>query len=112
MSGAASDELQLQVGDGWIVIPVRVQPRASSEGMAGVVDGALKVRLTAPPVEGKANRALQAFLARVLEVPKGNVAIVSGDTARLKRVRIEGVSPRDLAARIPKIRVSPDSAGG
>jgi uncharacterized protein (TIGR00251 family) len=112
MLAEGSKGVPLKVGEGWIQIPVRVQPRASSEGIAGIAEGALKVRLTAPPVEGRANQALCDFLARTLGIPKGDVAVVSGEKSRLKRIRIRGVSPEHLAARLPQIPWEPDSSRG
>jgi uncharacterized protein len=96
MSERSDQGLKLQHGEGWIVLQVRVQPRASSEGVAGILDGALKVRLTAPPVEGKANEALRILLARLLDIPRRDVEIVSGGTSRSKRVRLHGLRPEDL----------------
>src|SRR5512135_3359737 len=60
-------------GQGWVMIQVKVQPRASANEILGVVEGALRVRIKAPPVEGKANRALQAFLAKLLAISKRDV---------------------------------------
>jgi uncharacterized protein (TIGR00251 family) len=99
----ALKRLKTESGDGWILIHVRVQPRSSSQGTAGLVDGALKVRLMAPPVEGQANRALRRFLSKSLHIPKGNVEIVAGEKARLKRVRLHGVTFDDLRESFPEI---------
>jgi uncharacterized protein (TIGR00251 family) len=73
------------------VIAVRVTPRASRDKVTGWQNGALRVRLRAPPVEGKANEALRRLLADRLGVALSAVSIVSGETARLKRVRVEGL---------------------
>ena len=75
-----------------VVIDVRVTPRASRSGLAGVRDGTLLLRLHAPPVEGAANAEVVDLLAKLLGVPRRAVTIVSGGRSRLKRVRIEGVS--------------------
>jgi uncharacterized protein (TIGR00251 family) len=86
---------------GAVRFTVRVQPRASRSRVEGVHAGALKVRLTAPPVEGAANEALIALLAEQLEVPKRAIAIVSGASSRTKVVEIQGVTAarvQDLAA--------------
>jgi len=69
---------------------VRVVPRASREQIAGMRDGRLLVRVNAPPLEGKANAAVCALLAKAAGVPKGAVTVVRGETSRDKRVRIEG----------------------
>jgi uncharacterized protein (TIGR00251 family) len=71
-----------------LVLNIRVQPRASQNELAGVVGEQLKVRLTAPPVDGKANLALLKFLAKCCGVPRGQVTLLSGDTGRNKRVRV------------------------
>jgi len=71
-----------------LLLWLRVQPRASRDAFAEVLDDALKVRITAPPVEGKANAHLAAWLARQFRVPKGAVRIESGESGRRKRVRI------------------------
>lgn len=76
---------------------VRLQPRASRDEVAGVLDGALRVRLHAPPVDGAANDALVAFLAERLSVPRRGVRIVTGATSRMKTIEIEGVTSADVA---------------
>lgn len=83
-----------------ILIDVRVIPRAGRSGIAGARDGALLVRLNAPPVEGAANTELVALLAKVLGVPKRAVTIVSGERARRKRLRVAGISEGDARAKL------------
>jgi uncharacterized protein (TIGR00251 family) len=78
---------------------VRVIPRASKAGIAGTRDGALLVRLNAPPVEGAANTELIQVISDALGVPKRSISIVSGQRARLKRVRVEGVTRESVNAR-------------
>ena len=78
--------------DGALVFAVRVTPRASREAIEGEYQGALKVRLTAPPLEDRANEALRRLLAERLNVPLSAVRIVSGEKSRNKRVAIVGVS--------------------
>jgi hypothetical protein len=78
--------------DGSVVFAVRVTPRASREAIEGEYQGALKVRLTAPPVEERANDALRRFLAARLNVPVSAVRIVSGEKSRNKRIAIAGVT--------------------
>ncbi len=97
-------ELPYQAGEGWIQIQVRVQPRSSSERIGGIVEGALRVHLTAPPVEGKANKALQRFLARLLGIPKWDVEIVAGEISRSKRVRLHGITSEGLAKLVEQTR--------
>lgn len=73
-------------------VSVRVQPRASSNGFAGVHGDALKVRLTAPPVDGAANEALVELLAATFSIPARAVTIVAGSSSRTKVVELEGVT--------------------
>jgi uncharacterized protein len=75
---------------------VRVQPRAKRDEVVGERAGAVVVRLAAPPVDGKANAALCAFLAKAAGVRRSQVTIVRGAMARDKVVRVEGVAEADL----------------
>jgi uncharacterized protein len=85
-----------------ITFPVMVQPRSSRRELAGVQEGALKIKLTAPPVEGKANEECVKFLAELLGVGKGRIAIVSGHKSRKKTVFIAGLGVSDLLAIVPE----------
>lgn len=76
-------------GDDW-VLSLYVQPGAKKTETAGLHDGALKLRLKAPPVEGKANKALIAWLADWFGVPQNRVVLESGELSRHKRLRIAG----------------------
>lgn len=78
---------------GAVTFPVAVSPRASRDAVGGVHDGALRVRVTAPPVDGAANDAVRALLAKRLGVARGAVAIVAGAGSRRKTVRVAGVAP-------------------
>ena len=82
-----------------LVLNLRVQPRAGGDGFAGPVGDAMKVRITAPPVDGKANAHLVAFLGRLFGVGGRGVVIEQGVTGRNKRVRILG--PKRLPPEIP-----------
>ena len=84
--------------DDRLVCMIRVQPRASRPGLAGVIGDRLKLRVHAPPVEGAANTAVLRWAADAFGVPVGAVEIVSGATARNKTLRI--VSPRKIPAEI------------
>jgi len=75
---------------------IRVQPRARANRVEGQVGGYWKICVTAPAVEGKANRACVDFLSRALRVPGSRVRIVSGETSRHKRIEIEGVEQEVL----------------
>jgi uncharacterized protein (TIGR00251 family) len=84
---------------GGVVLSVRVVPRAGRSGLAGTRNGALLVRLTAPPVEGAANAELIEVLARAFGVAKRAISIESGERGRLKRVRVDGVTVDDVNAK-------------
>lgn len=79
-----------------ITVSIRVQPRASKNEIAGTMDGALKVRLTAPALENRANDALAEFLANLLKTSKSAVRIQSGLQSRNKRVEIRGVTRQQI----------------
>jgi uncharacterized protein (TIGR00251 family) len=89
-------ELLIREQDGAVTFEVRVAPRASRNRVLGVQEGALKVALTAPPVDGAANDALRKLLARALGVAKSEVEIIRGDRARIKVLRVHGVSASDV----------------
>ena len=78
------------------MLKVRVQPRTSRDEIAGVMDGALKVRLQAPALEDRANVALCEYLAQLLKTPKSAVRILSGDRSRIKRVEVRGVTEQQV----------------
>src|SRR5438046_6180904 len=75
-----------------ISFAVKVHPRARKNAITGTVGDALKLALTAPPVEGKANRALIEFFADIFKIPRSSVTIASGETSSLKIIRISGLS--------------------
>jgi uncharacterized protein YggU (UPF0235/DUF167 family) len=84
------------------ILAVRLTPRGGRDaidGWAADADGRpyLKVRVASPPVDGAANAALLAFLAKTLKIPRSAVRLASGDTARLKRLELDGVTADDLA---------------
>ena len=89
-------ELQIQEHDDAVTFEVRVAPRASRNRVIGVQDGALKVALTAPPVDGAANGALTKLIAKALGVAKSDVEILRGDRARIKVLRVRGVRAADV----------------
>ncbi len=75
-----------------VSFPVRVQPRASRSEIAGEIDGAIKIRLAAPPVDGEANEELIRFLAKRLGVSRAQITLLSGQTSKNKVIKIEGIS--------------------
>jgi uncharacterized protein (TIGR00251 family) len=81
-------------------LAVQVAPRAAANRLLGPYRGALKVALTAPPVEGAANAALVAFLAEVLDIPRSRITLVTGSTRRGKLLHIAGLTPDAVLARL------------
>ena len=95
---------ELQVtdrGQGCVTFEVLVSPRASRARLGPVQDGRLKLAVTAPPVEGQANAAVVALLARRLGLRRGQVTVVSGQRGRRKVVRVEGLTRAELLGKIP-----------
>lgn len=84
------------------LLRVRVQPRASRDEVVGWREGVLSVRVTAPPVEGEANRAVAALLAQALGVRPSAVSVVRGERGRDKLVRVTGLTPEQVATRIAR----------
>lgn len=86
--------------DGSVTLTLRVQPRASRTAVAGMHGDALKVQVSAPPVDAAANEAVVALIAGLLAVPKSAVGIIRGATARTKVVRVHGVTAAAAEAAI------------
>jgi hypothetical protein len=82
------------------LLRLRVQPRASSERLDGLRDGYVRLRLTAPPVEGAANAACLAFLAKTLGVNRAQLRLQAGGKSRDKLVHITGLTPAQVAAAL------------
>lgn len=89
-------ELSIQGIEGGVRLALRVAPRAKREGVVGVHEGALKVALRAPPVEGAANAALIKLLSKALRIPKSAVVIEAGERGRDKRLRLMGVGVNEV----------------
>jgi uncharacterized protein len=83
-----------------VTFTVKVHPRAKKNAIAGELGDALKVSLTAPPIEGKANEACIEFLANLLKVPRSSVTIASGQTNRQKVIRVTGLSQEEVRRRL------------
>ena len=79
---------------------VKVQPRAKKNAITGEFGDALKLALTAPPLEGRANEACIEFFANLLEVPRSSVTIASGQTSRRKVIRVAGLTAHELRKRL------------
>jgi hypothetical protein len=88
--------IRFEERDGKVRIPVRAQPRASRSEIIGEHDGAVKIRIAAPPVDGAANHELIRFLARTLGVPQSSLEITSGSSGKTKLVEVSGVTLADV----------------
>jgi uncharacterized protein (TIGR00251 family) len=89
--------IEVRKSEGFVSFAVRVQPRASHSEIAGDWQGALRVRLTSPPVDDKANDELRRLLADNLNVPITAVKIVRGQHSRSKRVEVRGITAAQVA---------------
>lgn len=83
-----------------VTFSIRVHPRARKNAITGVIGDAIKLTLTAPPVEGKANEACVEFLAEFLNVPRASVTIVAGQSSRNKVIRVVGRSTAQVEERL------------
>ena len=92
--------VKIQQNSGAITVAVRVHPRAKHDAITGEMGDALKVSLTSPPVDGRANDACISFFANLLKVPKSSVTIASGATSRNKIIRIAGITADQFRDRI------------
>ena len=79
---------------------IKVHPRAKKNAITGEVGDALKVALTAPPVDGKANGACVEFFAKLLKVPRSSITIASGQTSRNKVIRVAGLTSQQVRERL------------
>ena len=83
-----------------ITFAVKVHPRAKKNAITGEVGDELKLALTAPPVDGKANEACIEFFAKLLKVPRSSVTIAAGQTSRNKVIRVAGLTAQQVRDRI------------
>ena len=96
--------------DGTVILSVHAQPGATRPGVAGVHGDALKVHVREPADRGRANRAIEALLATLFDVPPADVSISGGTTSRAKRVRVEGIDADQATDRLRRA-LAPKSAG-
>jgi uncharacterized protein len=92
--------IPLREFSGGVIFAVKVHPRAKKNAVTGEVGDALKVSLTAPPIDGKANSACVDFFAKLLKVPRSSVTIASGQTSRGKVIRVVGLSADEVRKHI------------
>jgi uncharacterized protein (TIGR00251 family) len=89
-----------------VIIRVRAQPRARRQGIVGEHAGALKLATTAPPQDGKANQAIAALLAKLFDLARSQVQIVSGATSREKRFLLLNQSEQDIAQKLSRLNAT------
>ena len=92
--------IPIRESNGAATFSIRVQPRAKRNAVVGEMGGALKIALTAPPVEGKANDACIKFLAEWLDVSQSSITIAAGETSRNKVIRVRGLTAAQVAERL------------
>ena len=85
---------------GDVTFQVKIHPRAKKNAITGEVGDALKLSLTAPPIDGRANEACIEFFAKLLNLPRSSVSIASGQTSRRKLIRVVGVSAEEVRKRL------------
>ncbi len=90
----------IQESNGGVTFAVKVHPRAKKNAISGEVGDALKLSITAPPTDGKANQACVEFLAKLLKVPRSSITIASGQTGRNKVICVAGLSVEEVRKRI------------
>ncbi len=91
-----------EVKDG-VTFSIKVHPRAKKDAISGVIGDALKLSLTAPPVEGKANEACIRFFADFLRVPRSSVTIAAGESSRNKVIRVHGLTAAQVEERLRSV---------
>lgn len=89
--------------DGGVLLPVRAQPGARKDGIAGWLDGRLKVSVTQVPEKGKANKALIKLLAKWLDIPKSRIELVTGEKSPQKVFLIKHISADELTTKIANL---------
>jgi uncharacterized protein (TIGR00251 family) len=100
MSDAESMPPFLRNQKGNLLLSVKLQPRASSSGIGEILGNELRIKVTAPPVDAAANEALLRLLADVLDLPRGKVEIVRGQTSRHKLVLLSGITASETAKKL------------
>jgi uncharacterized protein (TIGR00251 family) len=99
LCGGNSHLIPVQKSDTGVSFVIKVHPRAKKNAITGELGDALKVALTAPPVEGKANEACIEFFAKLLKVPRSSVSIASGQNSRNKVIRVTGLTSQQVRER-------------
>ena len=94
--------IPIRESNGGVTFAVKIHPRAKKNAITGETSDALKLSLTSPPVEGRANEACVEFFAKLLKVPRSSVTIASGRTGRDKVIRVDGLSAGEVDRLITK----------
>ena len=92
--------IPLNESPGGVIFAVKVHPRGKKDAITGELGDALKLSLTAPPVEGRANQACIDFFAKLLNLPRSSITIAAGESGRRKLIRITGLSAAELRNRL------------
>lgn len=92
--------IPIRESPGHVSFSVKIQPRARKNAITGIAGDALKISITAPPVDGKANQAVIEFLSGILQVPRASITIASGETSRIKLIRVTGTSKTAVEQRL------------
>ncbi len=92
--------IPLQESGSTVTFAIKVHPRAKKNAITGELGDALKISLTTPPIDGRANRACIEFFAKLLKVPRSSVTIASGQTSRNKVIRVAGVTAQQVRERL------------
>ena len=95
--------LDIKAHECGVTFPVIVQPRSKKNGVVGLSEGALKIKVTAPPVEGAANQALIELLSQALQIRKSNIEILKMKTSRHKLIQCKGISVNEMKSFIKNI---------
>ncbi len=101
MSNDINDYFKITGND--IIVKVKIVPGSSKNKIIGVYDDSLKITITAPPVEGKANKKCIAYLAKYFDVAKSKIEIISGQTSKNKLIKIYDISQKEFLNKIDKI---------
>ena len=97
--------LDLRETEEGVVLKISVQPKASRQELSGIREGVLRLRLTAPPVEGAANEACRIFLAELFQISKSRVQIIRGHQSRQKWIQIQGMTSETIVQHLRRLAI-------
>ncbi|TFG76226.1 MAG: YggU family protein [Thermodesulfobacteriales bacterium] len=90
----------------YTILKIQIQPKSYRNQIVGLHDGRLKIKIAAPPVDGKANESLIEFLAKTFKISKSNIEILKGHTSKLKTIKLSGISENTYSSIISKYEYS------